>query len=420
VITERRSAVRWRIFGILFVLTVLNLVDRASLSIAMPAIASEFELSPATQGLILSSFFWTYALMQIPGGYLIDRLGPRWVVAGSTFFWGIFQTLATCTTSGLSLMATRLGLGASEAGLFPSGGKLCALWLAPKERSRGAVLMDSGGPLGAALGGIIISWLIAVLGSWRLAFLVTGLATIVLSYVAWHYLRDKPADHPGVNAAELAHIQAIEATSNFVAGSRENRMPSTRTIISLGLGRASWAMIYFGLLTWGPSYLSTERGLDLKQMGAATFFIFLAGAIGSLSGGFLADALQHLGMRRSVVLKSMLAVSGLVTMAAFLLLPTITQPLSAIALLALTAFMLMWGSLYWSFPAILAGPGKVGLMGGMMNFAGSIGGISVPIVVGLLLQSTGDYLAVLQFFAACAGVFILGSQVINLSENQAS
>jgi ACS family D-galactonate transporter-like MFS transporter len=417
---QRRTSVRWRIFAVIFVLTVINLIDRTALSIAMPTIAKEFSLSPSMQGLILSSFFWTYALMQIPGGWLIDRFGPRWMVSASTVLWGLFQTLAAFTTNGVSLLLTRLGLGASEAPLFPSGGKLNALWLSPRERSRGAVLMDSGSPLGAALGGIVISWLILTMGSWRLAFLAAGLVTLAMGYVAWRYLRDNPAAHPSVNAEELAHIQQVEASSTVRIGAGLRSMPSWRTIACLGIGRASWAMIFFGLLTWGPSYLSQSRGLDLKQMGAATFFIFLAGSLGSLTGGFLADALQRAGLRRSLVLKTMLAISGLVTLGAFLVLPTVSAPVSAVALLSATTFVLMWGSLYWSFPALLAAPDKAGLMGGVMNFAGSLGGISTPIIVGMLLQATGNYLAVLQFFAGCAAVFVIGSLTINLNERSAA
>lgn len=93
VTSERATSVRWRIFGVVFLITLINLVDRISLSIAMPTIAKEYALSPAMQGLILSSFFWSYALLQIPGGWLIDRYGPRKIIAGATVLWGIFQTL---------------------------------------------------------------------------------------------------------------------------------------------------------------------------------------------------------------------------------------------------------------------------------------------------------------------------------------
>ena len=115
------STVRWRIFGIIFVLVVINLVDRVALSIAMPTIAGEFGLSPAFQGFILSSFFWSYAALQIPGGWLIDRFGPRAAITASTVLWGLFQSLAALASGGVSLLLTRVGLGAAEAPLFPLG-----------------------------------------------------------------------------------------------------------------------------------------------------------------------------------------------------------------------------------------------------------------------------------------------------------
>ncbi|MDQ7915663.1 MFS transporter [Pseudomonas sp. 102515] len=414
------SRVRWRIFAIIFGLTVINLVDRVSLSIAMPTIAREFQLTPAIQGLILSSFFWAYALLQIPGGWLIDRYGPRRVIGWSTGLWGVFQTLAAFATGGLSLIFARVALGAAEAPLFPAGGKLNSLWLASSERGRGAVLMDCGGPLGVALGGLLIAYLIAVFGSWRTAFFIAGIATLAMAWLAWRYLRDDPATHPGVNAAELACINEGRTTSvaqAAKAGARGLGI-ARRSLAGILIGRASWAMVFFGLLTWGPSYLAQARGFDIKGIGAATFVIFLCGAAGSLVGGFLCDLLVRKGMRRGLAAKGLLSCSGLVALAAFLLLPRLTDPYAAVALLALTAFFLMWGSLYWSFPALLAAPARVGLIGGVMNLAGSLGGIAVPILVGLLLQHLGGYPAVLGFFALCSGLFILGTLLIALDQRE--
>src|SRR3954468_9017799 len=87
------TTVRWRIFAIVFALVVFNLIDRTALSIAMPTIAREFELSPTMQGIVLSSFFWTYALLQVPGGWLIDRYGPRRLIARAAVGWGGFYSL---------------------------------------------------------------------------------------------------------------------------------------------------------------------------------------------------------------------------------------------------------------------------------------------------------------------------------------
>ncbi|MDR5752936.1 MULTISPECIES: MFS transporter [unclassified Caballeronia] len=412
---DRSTSVRWRIFGVVFLITLVNLVDRISLSIAMPTIAKEFALSPTMQGLILSSFFWSYALLQIPGGWLIDRYGPRRVIAGATILWGVFQTLLGAATGGLSMLLMRVGLGGAEAPLFPAGSKLNALWLSRHERARGAVLMDAGSPLGAAIGGLAISNLILVFGSWRMAFIAAGLVTIACGWLAWRYLRDDPAKHPGVNAAELDHIRdgAPPLANAASAADNEPAFPK-RSAVAMCIGRMSWAMIFFGLLTWGPSYLTQARGLSLQQIGTSTFFIFLSGALGSLAGGFLCDALCASGMSRGKVVKGMVTVSGLTTLAVFWLLPSITSAVVAVAVLCAAAFFLMWGSLYWSLPSLLASPRRVGLLGALMNCFGSIGGISIPLITGFILQRTGSFDAVLQFYSACALVYIFGSIAIDL------
>lgn len=413
--TARPTRVRWTIFAIIFVLVVINLIDRVSLSIGMPTIAKEFNLSPTMQGVILSSFFWAYALLQIPGGWLIDKYGPRKIITGSTLMWGVFQTLAAFSTGGLSLLFTRMALGAAEAPLFPAGGKMNSLWLSSKERGRGAVLMDCGGPLGAALGGIIIAYMIVSLGSWRMVFAIAGVVTILLGWISWYYLRDNPALHPKVNQAELAQIyddkQGVEATAEEEVVPKGIGVPM-RSLTAILIGRAAWAMAWFGLLTWGPSYLSNARGFDLHSIGNATFIIFMAGAAGSLCGGFLFDMLIKRGVSHIVALKSLLTFSGLVTLAAFASLPYLSDPVIAVLVLSIASFFLLWGSIYWSFPALLAPKSRVGVVGGTMNMAGSTGGILVPILVGMIIEATGGYNGVLIFFACCAGMYVLGTCLI--------
>jgi MFS transporter, ACS family, D-galactonate transporter len=404
------TAIRWRLFAFIFVVTVINMADRTTISVGMPTIAKEFALSPGIEGLILSAFFWTYAALQVPGGWLIDRAGPSRVMSGAILLWGMFQTLAMATTNGVTLLLTRLGLGAAEAPMFPAGGKLVALWMARHERGRGAVLMDSGSYFGAAIGGVAIAWLIYALNSWRLAFGIAGLATIVLGAVALRFLRDDPAEHPAVNAAELAHIRAVPAEVETVSAAPPRF--SWLRVAPIMVGRFGWAMMNFGLLTWGPSYLAQARGLDLKQMGSATFIIFTGGFLGSLTSGFLSDALQRSGLRQSAVMKGMLTLSGLAMFTAFLTLPSISDAVLAVAVLTATEFMLCWGSLYWTFPGLLVPPPQVGMVGGLMNFAGSTGGIVVPLIAGFILQATGSYNGVLYFFSGCAVLFILGTVVI--------
>ncbi|HJF74896.1 MFS transporter [Gallibacterium anatis] len=420
--TDKASNVRWTVFGIIFLLVVVNLIDRISLSIAMPTIAKEFDLSPTMQGIILSSFFWAYALLQIPGGWLIDKYGPRKMITGSTVLWGIFQTLAAFSTGGISLLLSRFMLGAGEAPLFPAGGKLNATWLSSKERGRGAVIMDCGGPLGAALGGIIIAYMLALLDSWRLVFGIIGVITVLLGIINWKYLRDTPQEHKDVNEKELDIIFEGKKNEQLNIASTDKVISSglgvsVSSLIAILFGRAAWAMMFFGLLTWGPSYLAQARGFDIKGVGNATFIIFLSGSIGSICGGFLSDFLVKRGLAQRLAVKGILVISGLSTLIAFSCLPNMNDPIIAIGTLSIAAFFLMWGSLYWSFPALLAPKNKVGLIGGIMNMAGSIGGITVPILVGYILQISNDFNNVLIFFAGCSVIYILGTLSIQLSKN---
>lgn len=412
---SRPTRIRWSLFAIIFTLVVINLIDRVSLSIAMPQIAQEFGLSPTLQGVILSCFFWAYALLQLPGGWMIDRFGPRRMITGSTLLWGIFQTLAAFATGGISLLISRVALGAAEAPLFPAGGKLNSLWLSTEERGRGAVLMDCGGPLGAALGGLLIAHLIAALDSWRVVFALTGIATMLMAWLGWRWLRDDPETHPAVNQAELAIIQRQPISHGEPERAHGKGMGIARpTLTAILIGRAAWAMMFFGLLTWGPSYLAKARGFDLIAVGNATFIIFLFGAAGSLSGGFLLDAFVKRGIAHGTALKSLLAVSGLIALAAFLSLPYLAQPVIAVAVLCVAACFLMWGSLYWSLPALLTAKDKIGVVGGAMNMAGSTGGIAVPILVGMMIQMGVHYDRIPLFFAGCSAIYVLGTCFIGL------
>jgi len=203
----RKTTIRWRIFLLILLIVAINYVDRASLSVAMPAISKEFGIDAAAQGVLLSAFFWTYAFMQIPGGWLADRYRPRLIIAAATILWGAFQAVAALATGWGGLLVARLGLGVAEGPLFPASGKLNAVWLPARERGRGAVLIDGGAPLGTAFGGLIVALLIGVFGSWRTAFVGAGLGTIAAGLFAYWYIRDNPLEHPSTNQAEALYIK---------------------------------------------------------------------------------------------------------------------------------------------------------------------------------------------------------------------
>ncbi|RQS13057.1 MFS transporter [Burkholderia sp. Bp9002] len=412
-----KSAVRWKIFVVMLSLIAINYVDRASLSVAMPFISKEFDIGPAMEGLILSSFFWTYAFMQIPGGMLADRFRPRIVIATATVFWGFFQALAALCTSAPTLLLTRLGLGASEAPIYPAGGKLNAIWMTQTERGRGATLLDGGAPLGAALGAVLIAGLIAVLGSWRLAFAVAGIGTVLAGVLAWFYVRNSPREHPGVNEQEAAYIEASHARDLAAeppgATGRSRDFFKYRSVWCMFFGWMCFNSVFYGLLTWMPNYLHKVHGFDIKAMGGSSFIIFFSGFVGELLGGWIADKWKAAGGRPNVVMRTLFGIAALVATVSIFSVAYVKDAAVVVALLSSTLFFLRWCGLYWCIPSSLGTRNKIGFLGGFMNLGGNIGGITVPIIVGAIVQFTGSYFLALMFFAAAGVGLLLCSSAID-------
>ncbi|MEA2773394.1 MAG: transporter, family, D-galactonate transporter [Acetobacteraceae bacterium] len=401
--------VRWRIFLLILGTVAINYIDRASLSVAMPVISREFNISPAIQGLLLSSFFWSYCAMQIPGGLLADRFLPRSVIAGATVAWGGFAALAAASTGWITMLLTRVGLGLAEGPIYPAGAKLIGMWMTPTERGRAAALLDGGAPLGTALGSLIIAGLIAALGSWRLAFLVAGLGTMACGAFGWFYIRNHPHEHESVNHQERIHIQ--DGLDRSAAGSRK-AVPLTQVFRSpsiwmLFVGWFCFNSLWYGFLTWVPSFLAKTQGLNIAALGWASFLVFFAGFVGELTGGQLLDHWLRSGAATEKVYRRLFGISaGLATIAVFLV-AYVHDEAVVITLLATTLFFLRWCGMYWTLPGLLIGDEKAGFLAGAMNFAGNISGIVIPVTVGLIVSITGSYyLALMVFATAGAGLFL--------------
>jgi len=415
----RPTSVRWRIFLILLLLSAINYIDRASLSVAMPMISSEFEMTPALEGLMLSAFFWSYALMQIPAGMLLDRFQVRNIVGVATVGWGFFQALAGGAHNWMMLLATRIGLGVAESPIMPAGAKLNGAWLTPNERGRGATLVDGGAPLGTAFGAIIIAGLITWFDSWRVAFFIAGLGTMVVGAWAWWYIRNSPAEHPKVNAAERAYIDDANEAAIRAHGGRSavlRELLKSRSVLAMFAGYACYNSVFYGLLTWMPSYLHKVHNLDIKAMGGATFLIFMCGFVGEICGGWLSDKWKGAGGAPNTVMRSMFAGSAAISALCILGVAYTANATAVILMLCVALFFIRWCGMYWCLPAILGGKSKAGVLGGSMNFCGNMVGVIVPILIGLIVQYTDSYFLALIFFVFMAFGLMLFSALIDYRE----
>jgi ACS family D-galactonate transporter-like MFS transporter len=272
------------------------------------------------------------------------------------------------------------------------------------------VLLDGGAPLGAAIGGISISWLIVLTGGWRMAFVIAGVATVLIGLLAAWYIRNAPREHPGANAAEIDYIEAAHARED--AGSPE---PSGRvSLLRYARFRSFWAMclgwcgfngVFYGLLTWGPLYLSETKHFNIQAIGFSTLVIYVAGFVGELVGGYLADWWRGTGASPNLVLRTMLGTAGVFVVLALLGVTFVPNAPVAVALLSVVLFFLRWAGVYWSVPSILAGRTNAGVVGGAMNLGGNVAGILSPIVVGFIVGATGSYTGALLFFVGSGVLF---------------
>jgi ACS family D-galactonate transporter-like MFS transporter len=415
----RPSSVRWKIFFLMLFLVSVNYIDRASLSVAMPLISKEFSIEPAWQGVILSSFFWTYAFMQVPGGMLADRFKPRIVIALATVFWGAFQAIAALATNSFVLLLSRLGLGASEAPIYPAGGKLNGIWMTQTERGRGATLLDGGAPLGAALGSFVITWLIAAFNSWRMAFVIAGVGTMLCGLWAWYYIRNAPREHPSVNEAEARYIEQAHALEDAAApaspGGSWFGYFRYRSVWCMCLGWMFFNVTFYGLLTWMPTYLFNVHNLDIKSLGGASFIIFFSGFVGELIGGWIGDRWRSSGGSPNLVYRTLFAIAAVMVTISIFLVAYTSNAVLVVVLLSSTLFFLRWCGMYWVIPAALAGREKSGFLGGCMNLGGNIAGITTPIIIGFIVQATGSYFLALMYFAFAGVALLICSTLIDYS-----
>jgi ACS family D-galactonate transporter-like MFS transporter len=382
------NARRWWIVGLLFTASMINYMDRATLSIALPLISKDLALSPATKGLLLSAFFWSYALMQIPIGWCADRFNLRWIYAGAFAIWSLAQALTGFAGSLGALLVLRVVLGIGESIYLPGGTKIVSLLFRSEERGLPSGLFDMGTRTGLVVDGILIPWLIVTYG-WRRMFIIIGFSALVW-LLPW--LLIFPGHLRSRNSAAARSAAPVPgASAGGDAGLRGRRSVSIgRNLVGICLGFFCFDYYWYLLVTWLPDYLVTVRHLTLLRAGffaAIPYFVF--GASEPI-GGWIADRLIALGWNETKTRK------GIVTVAfcAGLCLIPAAMVKSAAAAIALVIGGSLVGLATGNLLVILqacAPTDQVGVWTGTQNFVGNIAGIIAPITTGLLISWTGSY-----------------------------
>src|SRR5712692_1928732 len=413
-VTESRT--RWLIVTLIFCIYVLMISDRVNIAVAAQYIMPEYGLSNVQMGWVFSAFVLSYALLQVPGGWLGDRLSPRWLLAGAICWWSVFTAVTAVAgelplTSLLgvvgSFIVVRGVIGMGEAIAPPTGNRVVANWVAPHERGLALGFAISGSSLGAALTPPLIAGIMVTLG-WRAAFYLAGGVGIVLALV-WYWLaRDRPEEHPWVNTAELRHI-AQASTPAF------EQRPLPRSVpwrVLLGRGDLWFLTVSYSVLgyiayiylSWFYLYLVNVRGFSVLHGGMYSAVPFVAGAVAALVGGWCSDHLsRRLGERVGrcgLGLGSLLLSAGLLCAGA-----AAQYPYWALLFLSLGAGALLLGAAAYFATTIDLAPAYAGTVGGFMNMGGNLGGALSPTLTPVLAQRWGWESA----FYVAAGLAVLGA-----------
>lgn len=403
---ENPSRIRYRMLAFIFVNVAINYMDRSNISVAAASISKELEFTSIQLGLIFSAFGWTYAALQIPGGILVDRFGPRIVYAVSLISWSLATLFQGFARGFTGLFGMRLATGAFEAPAFPANNRVVTSWFPDQERASAIATYTSGQFIGLAFLTPVLAVVEYYLG-WRGLFFLTGGVGIVWGYIWYRFYRD-PSEHSGVNNSELDHIEKggglITRQNTELAKPNQFRFSNLRAVFS---HRKLWG-IYIGqfavnstlwfFLTWFPTYLVKYRHLDFLKSGFLAAAPFLAAFAGVLCSGFLSDYLIKQGISISVARKTPV-IAGLLLSTAIIGANYVDSTAWIIFFMALAFFGNGFASITWIFVSTLAPKNLVGLTGGVFNFIGGTASIIVPVVIGILAQN-GRFEPALIFIAA--------------------
>lgn len=406
---SRAGKSRWFVLFLISLMYLITYLDRVNISTVAPVISKEFGFDKATMGAIFSAFVWSYALCQIPGGWLGDRFGPRKVLTVIVGYWSVMTALTAAATGAASFIALRFLFGVGEGGAFPVATRSMQLWFPRQERGLVQGVSHSASRLGAAIAPPIVVAIITTLG-WHWVFYICGVIGILWAALWYGCYRNLPEEQASVSKGELAYIRGVDAKGNI----KPPQIEKTASVPWGTLFRSPnmWAIMcaYFTyvyclwiFLSWLPSYLYEARHLTLIKTGIFASLPLWAGVIGDTVGGVAVDQLLiRTGntklAHRTVAIIGMLGCAACIVPAALA-----TNAYAAIGCLTGAMFFLECTiGPSWAVPMHVGGKYS-GTVSGVMNMAGNIGGALSPLVFGFLVQ-LGSWVAPF-IVAACLLVF---------------
>jgi MFS family permease len=386
---------RWGIVGLLCLGMAFAYFDRVNLSMALAAqeFKDFFRLTDVDRGTLNSAFFWSYAFLQVPAGWVADRFGVKYPYAAGFFLWSLMSAAAALAGSVWQLFALRMLLGVFESIVTPAGMRWIRFHCAENQRGLAVGLYMAAAKVGPALGAPLATWLLVAYG-WRYMFVILGFGCMVW-LIPWLLLVEND-DHK----LERTAAQKTSSTVSF------SRIMASPVVWGTIIGTFSYMYFVYFCMTWMPAYFVERRGLSLKSMGWYTMFTFLGMAVVAILAGWAADRLIDRG-GNPVKVRKAFAIAGFLMASTELIgaLSDSNRVALFFAIFSLSGLGLTTAN-YWALTQTLIPGAAVGRIVGVQNCAANLPGIVAPLLTGWLKQRTGSYKAPMQaiWFFLLAGV----------------
>ena len=402
---QRIPGRRWTIGVLLGVGILINYFDRINISVAAPQLQKEFGLSPEELGLLFSAFFWSYSLLQVPGGMVLDRFGVTRVGRWGAFLWSVGSAITAIASGFAGIFAARVLLGVAEAPAFPASQKATGYWFPRNERARSTAIFDSAAKFSNVIGVPIVAFAIVELG-WRWGFGITAILSLGYFVAYWAIYRD-PSQDSRLTKTEHDYITEGGGTPEGVPAGGGSAMLGyllrNRKVWGLTIGFSAYGYSFYLFLTWLPGYLEQSLHMSiLKSAGYTTIPWIFATLSDLLVGGFLVDHLIARGYDETKVRKTVLVGGMLLGLTVFGAVTTKT-PVWAIMWISLALTGLSAAApVGSSIVSLIAPRGGTGTIGGIVNFSNNLMGVAAPVITGFIVGLTHSF----------AGAFLVAGVVL--------
>jgi ACS family hexuronate transporter-like MFS transporter len=376
--------VRWRIAALLFFATVINYIDRQTLSVLAPEITAELGLTNIEYSNIVQAFLISYASMYIVWGLVIDRWGTRTALAVSMVWWSLANAGHAVARGAVGLGVFRALLGIGESGNFLAAEKAISEWFPPKERGFANGLVNAAAATGAVLAPPLIVWIFQLWG-WRPAFVITGALGFVWMafWLRWYWV---PARHPRVTAEERELIEAPAAQSNkrHVRWRELFGFPQTWALF---LARVVADPVWWFYLFWLPKYLSDDRGFTMVEIGMVAWMPYLTADLGSLAGGWASGQLIKRGVPVVKARKWIMLPSAALMPLGLLVAYSESSAVAMATICVITFAHMSWKTNLMTMTNDIYPTSIVGSVAGIVGLGSSLGGVIFTRITGIVVEN---------------------------------